>query len=248
MTRTLSLGPIPSRMPRTIILHYHLFKNAGTSVDLLLNKNFPKQWVTKEFPERGGNNSALLEDWIRRTPHARAYSTHTALGPAPRVDDVQIISVLFLRNPVERIRSAYHFERTQEADTWGAKLAKTEDLEGYIKARIARPRDRQCQNFQTERLASMSPGPEPELVRATRALESLSVVGVVEHFEASLQRLGAAITPHFPAFSVDVVHANSSKSGNKAGIGPELMQLLRDENADDFALWNKAKKAFLPAD
>ncbi len=59
---------------RTIILHYHLFKNAGTSVDAILQRNFPGRWVTREFPIAGENNTALVEDWIRETPDAIAYS------------------------------------------------------------------------------------------------------------------------------------------------------------------------------
>jgi hypothetical protein len=49
---------------RTIILHYHLFKNAGTSVDAILKRNFGDKWVTSEFPPMGGNNTALVEEWI----------------------------------------------------------------------------------------------------------------------------------------------------------------------------------------
>ena len=94
---------------RTVILHYHLFKNAGTSVDRLLKDNVADRWVTGEFPANGGNNSGLVADWIRPTPDAVAFSSHTMLGPLPFVDDVQIISLIFLRDPIARIISAYTF-------------------------------------------------------------------------------------------------------------------------------------------
>ena len=50
---------------RTVILHYHLFKNAGTSVDRLLQRNFPDAWATREFS--GRNNTAQVIEWISQT-------------------------------------------------------------------------------------------------------------------------------------------------------------------------------------
>jgi hypothetical protein len=145
-------------MDRTIILHYHLFKNAGTSLDRILKQNFGDKWVTREFPQNGGNNTEMVADWIRDTPEAIAYSSHTMIGPIPEVAGVRVVSVMLLRDPIERIKSAYRFERKQQADTWGAQLAKEHDFEGYVRARLARPGDRQCRNFQTARLASLCPG------------------------------------------------------------------------------------------
>ena len=92
-------------MARTIILHYHLFKNAGTSLDQILKRNFGSRWVTREFPMAGDDNSAQLAEWIRSEPEAVAFSTHTGIGPVPEVEGVDIVSVMLLRDPVARIRS-----------------------------------------------------------------------------------------------------------------------------------------------
>ena len=113
-------------MNRTVILHYHLFKNAGTSVDQILRRNFGDRWVTREFSTAGADNSAEVADWIRANPHAVAFSTHTALGPPPLIEGVNLITVMLLRDPVARIRSVYRFERKQDADTWGTELAKAQ--------------------------------------------------------------------------------------------------------------------------
>ena len=46
---------------KTVILHYHLFKNAGTSLDAAFKENFSEEsgeWVTKEFPAQPSQNSA----------------------------------------------------------------------------------------------------------------------------------------------------------------------------------------------
>ena len=48
---------------RTIILHYHLFKNAGTSIDSILQENFGEQWITKEFKSVINNTPEVIQ-WI----------------------------------------------------------------------------------------------------------------------------------------------------------------------------------------
>jgi hypothetical protein len=221
---------------RTIILHYHLFKNAGTSVDAILKRNFPGRWVTREFPGMGDNNTALVEDWIRETPDAIAYSSHTMLGPIPQVEGVRVVSVLLLRDPIERIKSAYRFERTQQADTWGAKLAQEHDFEGYVRARLARPGDRQCRNFQTHRLAALMPGEGTELERAKRALDALTVVGRVEAFDAAMARLAAGVADAHPGFAYQAVKANTSAGKEDVEMSEELGAMLRETNGGDLQI------------
>ncbi|NBB81166.1 MAG: sulfotransferase family 2 domain-containing protein [Verrucomicrobia bacterium] len=225
---------------RTIILHYHLFKNAGTSVDAILKKNFGDRWVTREFPARGGNNTPLVEDWIRETPEAVAYSSHTMMGPIPQVEGVRVISFMLLRDPIERIRSAYRFERTQEADTWGARLAKEHDFEGYVRARLARPGDRQCRNFQTYRLASLVSGEGSELERAKRALKELTVVGRVEAFDEAMATLQERLDSNDNTFSSQSIRANQSEK-------TIISHSFSDDFAEQVALENQLDTLLLDA-
>jgi len=226
---------------RTIILHYHLFKNAGTSVDKILQDNFPDRWVTAEFPPKGNDNSALVAEWIRDTPDAVAFSSHTMLGPIPKIDGVEVISVLLLRDPIARIRSAYRFERKQDAQTFGAVLAKHTDFDGYVRSRLALPNDRQCRNFQTQRLASLVPGPAPELERAKAALERIDLIGRVDAFDAFLAEMQVALEARFDGFQTgDNVHMNASKAEARqsapAAEDTPLDRLLESVNRDDMAL------------
>lgn len=228
-------------MSRTIILHYHLFKNAGTSLDQVLIENFGDRWVSTEFRMNTGDNSAEVADWIRANPDAVAFSTHTALGPVPEIEGVKVISVMLLRDPVARIRSAYRFERKQVADTWGAQLAKETDLEGYVTARLARPQDRQCRNFQAHRLASLAPGEGSELDRALVGMERLSVIGLVEDFDGTLARLAAALKDDFPEFKVRSVQANTTTPRPETEDDRRVNALLEEVNAADRAVLNAAK-------
>jgi hypothetical protein len=224
---------------RTAIFHYHLFKNAGTSFDRILKTNFPDGWVTAEFDTTSGNNTSEVEDWIRANPAAQAYSSHTAVGPLPRLDSVTLVPVLFLRDPVERIASAYRFERKQQADTWGAELAKMHDLEGYVRARLARRNDRQCRNFQTARLATLVPGTAPELDRARQALallKSAGIVGRVERFDDAMAALADRLRPYFPKFTWSETRANVSDRKDAEEMSDAIRDLLETANEDDRSL------------
>lgn len=233
-------------MTRTVILHYHLFKNAGTSLDRILRENFKDGWVTSEFPVKGDDNSRDVAQWIATHPDAVAFSTHTAMGPIPQVDDTRIVSVMLLRDPVARIRSAYRFEREQQADTWGAELAKSHDLEGYVQARLDWPGDRQCRNFQTHRLASLVPGDAPELTRAIEAMSRLSVIGLVEEFDATLAQMTRKLRPAFPDFEAQSVRANTTTPTPETEMDHRVNAVLEAANADDRHLWSLLREKAAP--
>lgn len=223
---------------RTVVLHYHLFKNAGTSVDKILKHNFGDAWVTAEFDTGTASNTPKVENWISENPQAKAFSSHTMKGPLPFVNGVQIIPVMLLRDPVARIRSAYQFERAQTSDTWGAKLAKQHNLEGYVHTRLDREKDRQCRNFQTCRLASIFPNKQPELMRAfdaVRIIHKTGVIGLVPDFDIAMEALAVRLQKLFPNFQSVPARVNSSKF-ESTPVSSDLMKLLRENNADDLVL------------
>lgn len=224
-----------STSPRTVYLHYHLFKNAGTSLDAILKAHFKERWLTDEFSPEGGNNTPHVEEWIRTTPEGVVYSTHTALGPLPQVDGVQVIPLILLRDPVKRIVSAYKFERQQQVDNWGANLAKSTDLAGYVRTRLANKNDRQCRNFQTHRLASLQPGEAPEIQRAIAGLEQIhdqGLVGLVSDFGAFVERLNTLVQTLDPSFKGEVVRSNVSGKSS-ASPDAQVIDLLTQTNQDD---------------
>ena len=67
---------------RPIIIHYHFFKNAGTSVDAVLQRNFGAGWASREYPPR--STSDVARDFLAANPHIVALSSHTLPLPPPR--------------------------------------------------------------------------------------------------------------------------------------------------------------------
>lgn len=220
---------------RTTVLHYHLFKNAGTSLDKVLKENFDEKWVTREFPPRGNPvvHARDVAEWIMGRPDAVVFSSHTADLPPPVLPGIRVIPLIFIRHPIDRIASVYSFERKQEADTFGSVLARNTTLKGYVEVRLRIPNDRQCRNFHVERFSKMFPTSEgAELERGLRALDALPMVGIVERFDDSMARIAELLQPYFSAFKVSNVAANVSRD---ISISLEKrLTMLREELGESF--------------
>ncbi|KIN62872.1 hypothetical protein Z946_1735 [Sulfitobacter noctilucicola] len=231
---------------RSVILHNHLFKNAGTSVDHILRDNYAGRWVSREFTSLGQDNTADLAKWISEDQDAVAFSTHTMLGPIPVLEGVEIIPVTMLRDPVERIASAYRFERVQKADTFGTRLARQNGFAGYVHARLSINGDRQCRNFQTNRMSILSPTtPGRDLDRAMHSLREISrtgVLGIVSDFAAAMDRLKAIVSRRVGSFDWKPVVANATGQQSAHAISPDMRQLLLETNADDLSLFQYAQR------
>lgn len=245
--------PVRAAEQRTVVLHYHLFKNAGTSVDAMLRQNFAEGWAQQEFPVTGGravrrSNAPAVAGYIEANPHLRAISSHTALLPVPAVEGVDVFPVIFIRHPIDRLASAYRFERRQKADTFGARLARETDFAGYVRALLDRPGNGVARDFQVMRLAYGSPGAAgSDLDRALLTMDRLPFIGLVEAFEKSLAELERLLAPIHPGFRAVAYTKNVSRDaeGSLAGrldaieteLGPELHARLMEANAADLQLF-----------
>ena len=94
---------------RPVPVDYHIYKNAGTSVDRNLSASFGDRWA----PFEGNGQQFVLSNtdvaaFAQANPHVCAISSHKA-RPFPAVET--FVPILFLRHPVERARSMYHFAR-----------------------------------------------------------------------------------------------------------------------------------------
>lgn len=239
---------------RTVILHYHLFKNAGTSLDATFKENFKgDEWVTAEFPGQPAKNREMVKQWIIDNPQAKCFSSHTAILPPPQIEGVKVLPVIFIRHPIDRIASAYTFEKKQGGDGFGTVLARNTDFKGYVETRLALPNDRQCRNFHMQRFAHMYGEKQGnEFTRAKMAIEKLPFVGVVEDFSASLRRLenwlklegveGISLVPKEHNVSRDTTSRLDEKLDRlECELGKESYVRLLAENFEDLELHKVSK-------
>ena len=122
---------------RVVLAHGHIFKNAGTTFDWSLARNFADGFLDhrddSSMRERG---AAHLLDLLREKTGLRAVSSHCMCQPLPAVEDIRFEPVYLLRHPLERIASVYAFERQQVAETPGARAAREMNFRDYVAWRM----------------------------------------------------------------------------------------------------------------
>ena len=248
---------------RKIVLHYHLFKNAGTSIDQILKKNFGEhRWRNQEFSKVGRTSAILsgescsgaVEEWLCANPEVLVLSSHTAVMPLPNIPAATVFPILFVRHPLTRLQSAYFFQRQQfqtGVDKMATRLAAHSDFAGYINGLLARKNNSVARNFTAVRLAAAIPGPTDQLEqRALQALNILPFVGAVELFNRSLRVMEHWLRPHFPGFRADPVWRNATQGQPRSmsdrldqirdDLGPRLYEQALQVNQVDLVVHNAA--------
>lgn len=244
---------------RKLILHYHLFKNAGSTIDEILKRSFGEAWISfdKEDPT-AKILPAEMSAYISSNPSTRAISSHQALLPLP-VGEFKIFPLVFLRHPILRARSAYLFE-------WQKQLRLTEpkgSFAEYVREQLNTRSRCPIANFHVAQLANTAlAGEKPQydaclegrFSSATAALEDLPFFGLVEQFQESLVRMHFYLSFHFPELKVVNRLVNTTQKNNgkfedkllgiRRELGDALYGELVDRNKEDLKLYKFACEKF----
>lgn len=244
---------------RKAVFHFHLFKNAGSSVDRILQDSFPDRWAEREF--RFTKKSWPYDEikaWIQETPDFLAYSSHTARLPLPDIKGVELLPIIFVRHPLIRLYSAYRYERNQDASTPGASKAKEVDFDGYLKWRLGRPNDASAKNFQSNRLSHLLRPERGQLTEtedmeelALSALHQLPFIGLVEQFGPSIGSLSRLLARWDlelkPAQVRENVNSDLSQSAEerltiiRQELSDEIFEQYTAQNAVDLKVYDTVK-------
>jgi len=241
---------------RPVLVHIHLFKNAGTSVERSLHHYFGDRWVSHDPTDSGGRfGQQELERLLIERPDIAAVSSHQVRPPIVDTEHVRFLPIVFLRHPLDRIRSAYAFERTQGGVSPSSRAAESSSFAEWIDFHRRRG-STQCANFQTYALSSLraaeNHAPLLKLPIRDHLNDALGfverqplVVGVVEDYERSWSALTAMIATHVPGFDAPALWANATDQ-RKGGLdlagrlesiqaqlgGDEHDRLLGENDAD----------------
>lgn len=197
--------------PRAIIIHGHMFKNAGTSFDWSLARSLAGGFIDHRDDEDMQGGAGYLERWLRATPHCRALSSHWITPPLPQAEDLQLHLCLLLRDPIERSRSVYQFERAQQGvDTPGAVRAKQMDFRQYIQWQMQPMPGPVVKNYQTRYCSGDYLGDDLEAmyVRARDLLLKTSTVGLVHRYDESMVLFEYMLRPFFPSLDLSYLKQN----------------------------------------
>ena len=249
-----------SNMKRKLILHYHIYKNAGSSIDSILKDSFGSAWYNWDKPS--GKGGIILpyeiEEFISANQNILALSSHEAVLPIPR-GDFEVYPVLFLRHPIVRARSVYLFE-------WKKELGLEEprgSFSEFLQENLIDKKRSVVSNFQVAKLSNLIYGKEFELKplrefekleRAKLTLTTLPYFGLVEHFHQSLVRLHYYLRFSFPELLIVNHQKNVTQDPKKeleeslkdiqGELGATMYKELCDRNSLDLNLYSFAVQKY----
>jgi hypothetical protein len=188
---------------RFVILNYHIFKNAGMSLEEILDRNFGERLTRFDGADRNAriDNRALL-DLLDRNSEIEAFSSHQIRYPMPAAPGFLFFDICFLRDPLDRIRSMYDYSRVKpiEGDAL-SEMALSMDLPPFIERVLSEMPDWIC-NMQTEFLGGEA---------STRTMLQASFLGVVDRFAESIAAGEYFLRPVFAGFRCGSAEVNVSR-------------------------------------
>jgi len=235
------------------VVHFHLFKNEGTTVERGLQDYFGERWASFDKPASAARISQVeLETFLNTNQALQAVSSHHLRPPLVDSTLMKWLPVLFLRHPIDRIRSAYEFERQQGSVSPSSTAAASMPLPEWVRFHRERPRSTQCQNFQTFGLTTIrdeagrpifDSAVDAHFDSACTFVSELPAFGLVESFHQSWSWIADWIGTYYPNFNPDMGRANTTtdeddvleerleRMRSKMGHG-EYEQLLIDNEVD----------------
>jgi hypothetical protein len=247
---------------RKIIIHYHTFKNAGSTVDRVLAACFPKGgWANFDGPTPDFfiSQTELVHILGPRT-HLSAMSSHQIRLPLPASMRFEVLPIVFIRRPELRAASIWRFERLHGADRARQAMAKQLSLADWIREQFSDRHGRHITNSQTYLFSfgyDFRPLRDPyETSVALRNLGEVPFVGLVEEFDISIRAYERLYGPQVPGFRIDrdvkAVNVTDKRPLSvaerlkelEAEIGPALFAEFQERNSKDIELYEWAQKRF----
>ncbi len=208
-------------LSRHVIVHFHVFKNGGSTIEAILEREFRGRYATLH----GCHANAALDDcdiaaFLAAHPHIAALSSHHLRYPLPSIRRTVLFDCCFLRHPLDRLQSLYTYLR--------GKASESEDPL-FVLARSAGPREFMTAlieeyphvvgNAQTLVLANggafTRPMDETDLARAKEALRLMALPGLVAMFDESLLAAEHFLAPAFPNLRLHYVVKNVTRPAHR---------------------------------
>ncbi len=251
---------------RTVICHYHIYKNSGTSFDKLLKKNFGAHHLAFDGPFPFFSiDQEQLSRIIQRRRDIIAFSSHQIGLPVPPSLDFLILPVVFIRHPVLRIFSIYKFKRNHYDGTTTSKAAQEKNFNEWVQHCFT---DKQeivhISNAQTRMLgAAYRQKPlikrrlramEYDIHQALRNIENIQLLARTEFFNKDVGGFSEILSEYGIDFKfVKIKPQNVTSDDHHKSVGERLekvKQLLSQENykkmraanSQDFFLYNYISK------
>lgn len=223
-----------------LVVHIHLFKNAGTSIDLALEKHFGRNWVNIDSGQPAGRITGRdIAELLEAKPKLQAISSHQVRPSIDKAVGRPLRYVAAIRHPIARVKSIYDFDRKRGPVTPMGKVADRLDFPDYVAHFLGENNHNIC-NFQVRSFSTLRSAKTAKLdsiplvrhldsAREFAAQDNVSI-GHVDDFERTSKEIERLIKEVHPKFSFVVAHAN--RTSNPAISLGERLGALRNELGD----------------
>ena len=248
-------------MTRRVLIHYHIYKNAGSSIERMLWESFGSAFAQVEATAETQNiDAAALRRTLNANPQIRAVSSHKARPPLPWPG---ALPILMLRHPADRALSAWRYART-DAATPEHELACASSFAEYVRWSLATRgpgavlRDHQVLHLSNGAFRAGDdhawPATGADLAQAQATIAAWPAFGLVRRFAESCRLFNTLYRPAFPALHLfDMAENTTGRPGltdeaalaeARAELGATLYGALLDANRLDLELYAFAERGF----
>ncbi len=248
---------------KTIILHGHIFKNAGTTFGWSLRRVFGDDFLDHRQEDLMLNEGQSHLMWVLDANKGlKAVSSHHLPQAPATLGARRLRPAYLLRHPLSRIQSVYRFERQQVAETPGARAAKELSFPDYVEWRMRPEVMPVVRNYQARYLAGIHTLlPEGAslsrvFLDAIPVVEREPLVGLVERYDETMVLFEETLAEAFPGIDLAYIPQNVSPAGESAAGDEEsvveqvldnlgkLQKTVIDANSYDLALYGIAREHF----
>jgi hypothetical protein len=254
---------INTKAHRKVILHIHLFKNAGSTVDFILRNTFGEAMVEYDGTHAWSTlKSEEIVQFIINNPQIKALTSHQALFPKDEsLLGLNILPIFFLRHPIDRVGSVYSFVKRQPLDI--SKQSRLTTLKEFVTWRLSDEGGIVLNNFHTLRLSNaLTQLEDPRTVRsndshlseAKQRLQDSTFFGIVERFDESIHQMKQYLNNYFPQLNYLYEKVNVSPDRNtsienriseiRLELGDLLYKKLLANNEHDLELYHYGLSLF----
>ena len=212
LTRLLRVLRGSSDNSRHVLVHAHMFKNAGTTFDWSLKRSFGDAFVDHREDDLMKQGATYFGPWLTDHESCAAVSSHWITPPLPRPAGIDIWLCLLFRDPVERMRSVYQFERQQQGvETPGSIRAKQMTFREYMAWQMEPVPGPVVKNYQTRYCSGDYLGSDlPAMFeRAREVVSATDLIGLVHRYDESMVLFEYRLSKVFPTLDLSYVVQNA---------------------------------------
>jgi hypothetical protein len=197
---------------RWVLLHYHIFKNAGSTIEYVFRRCFGERFATLHGPSEDSVVTApALASFLEANPAIAAISSHHVQYPLPAIGNTIFFDVCFFRNSLRRLWSMYRYFRVASSAHDLARCAQTASCAAFFDLLLGEyPQlinDAQV-NVMANGGVYTRPPTAQDLRVAMKRVRQIAVLGVVELFDESAVAAEYFLRPTFPALRFEYVPQN----------------------------------------